>query len=95
MIYFTIFLFLAGIAGSFFHYLPSTTLVFIGIYFYALKDGFNVITKDFILLLAIITAFSVIFDNFFLFFKNLKKARIFLKIFFSIILIVSFFIKIL
>lgn len=93
MIYLTIFLFIAGIAGSFLHYLPSTTLVFLGIYFYAVKEGFHKITKDFILVLAIITAFAVIFDNFFLLFKKMKKARIIFKIAVSIIMIIMFFIK--
>lgn len=93
MLYFTIFLFIAGIAGSFLHYLPSTTLVFLGIYFYALKEGFHPITKDFILVLAIITAFAVIFDNFFLFFKRMKKVRIIFKIAISLIMIIMFFIK--
>ncbi len=93
MIYATIILFIAGILGAFLHYLPSSTLVFIGIYLYALKEGFQKITKDFILFLAIITAFGVIIDNFFLFFKRLKKARIIFKIFVSLILIIMFLIK--
>lgn len=95
MIYFTIFLFIAGIGGSFVHYLPSTTLVFLGIYFFAVKEGFNHITKDFILLLATITAFAVIIDNMFLFFRKMKKLRIIFKITVSIIMIVMFFIKLL
>jgi len=63
VIWVSVFLFLIGIAGCFVNFLPGITLVFAGIFFYGFFEGFRQVTKNYILVLLLITTIVVFADT--------------------------------
>jgi uncharacterized protein YqgC (DUF456 family) len=53
---------LVGLAGCILPMLPGTPLVFVGIYIYAWRGGFTIISKNLILIFLALTTISVIIE---------------------------------
>lgn len=58
----TYILFLIGIAGCILPMLPGTPIVFLGVFIYAWKNGFVLISQKLLIIFLVLTAFSVVLD---------------------------------
>ena len=92
MIYLAVFLFLIGIAGCFVNFLPGITMVFAGIFLYGFFEGFRHITRQYIIILLVITTIVVFADTYTLrkgiFLK--KNIRAWIKAGISTLMFISF-----